>query len=188
MSRRYLKILPFNDFLDGEPLTYDVGFKVGEGVFLLPWKNNLFDVLEEGDSRGLGWHDCRVHNPEGEIKVYEDLYVLDTYGAKTMEARALIFHRNPEKGLKNSEERMRYLLKKKPRAHRMWDSTFGSIYTPAFGNFIVSISPTHYIHFNEDNEGLAKKMAGELYAVMGDFVKGRDPYLGVFLRSSPAKN
>jgi hypothetical protein len=183
----WLKMIPFEKAQEkGMRLNFDEGVMFGKNVYLAPW-TNVFYEFGDKSSKGLGWHDSRIWYPKKEIKIMEDLYVLDTSVMKTIEARALLVHRDLKKGIKTPKEIAKYLLKKESRARYMTNGRGDKIYTSSFDEFIVSISPTHYLHFGE-NELLAKDVAIGFQKTLKDLLDGRNPQVRRDMESYLRKN
>lgn len=183
----WLKMIPFEKALSrGMRLNVDEGVMFGNNIYLAPWTNVFYEFGDQS-SKGLGWHDSRIWYPKKDIQVIDDLYVLDTSMMRTIEARALLVHRNLEKGIKTPKEMAKYLLKKEPRARYMTNGKGDKIYTPTFDEFIVSISPTHYLHI-EENESLAKKIAIGFQKNLKDLLAGRNPQIRRDMESYLRKN
>lgn len=160
---------------------------LSEGTYLLPWTNGFYKV-DENDSSGLGWHDSRILYPKKDIQIYDNFYVIGTNLARTIDVKDLLFHKDSKKGIKNNEEMMEYLSKKEPRAHKMSFGDRSNIYTTSFGDFIVSISPTHYICFDENLEQFAKESSKNFHSTIEDILAGINPSLRRNMNFDPRKN
>lgn len=135
-----------------------------KNVSLFPWPN-VFYWANHPNKRGLGWHDSRISYPNNEIKIKNNLYVIDTHIAKDEEAQELVY-KDSSLNKKTQKEIAEYLSEKEPKAHYMTTGHGREIYTPSFGPFIMSISPTHYLHFPGNKKSLAEDFSYQLHHSM----------------------